>query len=157
MKKLWAPWRMEYILESKKSGCIFCKTLKEKQDERNLIVYRSSHSFVMLNKYPYNNGHLMIAPFRHISEIEKLNEKERLDIFNLVEKSVKALKRAMSPEGFNIGANFGDIAGAGVKDHLHIHIVPRWKGDTNFMPILADTAVLPQALSETYKKLKYEF
>ncbi len=151
---LWAPWRMKYILCEEDEGCLFCEKPKLGKDEEVHIVHRSTHSFIMLNKYPYNNGHLLLAPFRHVAGIEELNKDEILDLFSLAQLCVRVLKEELNPQGFNLGMNIGDVAGAGVKDHFHLHIVPRWTGDTNYMPVVASTNVMPEALSETYGKLK---
>jgi ATP adenylyltransferase len=144
---------MEYIQAEPFSGCLFCQKYSEKKDEENYILFRSSLCFVMLNLYPYNTGHLMVAPVRHVGDITFLFKKEIIDIMDLVQKGVEALKKVYNPEGFNIGLNLGVVAGAGITDHLHIHIVPRWQGDTNFMPVLTDTKVIPQYLHKTYKAL----
>jgi len=157
MKVLWAPWRMEYILKNKEDGCVFCKGLKENNDEKNLILIRSEKAVIFMNRFPYNNGHLLIMPTRHIGELEELTQEEVLDIHNLIQLSLSALKKSLNPDGFNIGLNLGRVAGAGVVDHIHWHIVPRWQGDTNFMPVLAEVKVMPEHLSQTYKKLKQAF
>jgi ATP adenylyltransferase len=157
MDILWAPWRLKYILESsklKETECIFCKALKENQDENNYIVYRGKFSFIILNAYPYNPGHVMVTPYRHVPSIEMLEEDEGLDLFKTLKLSVEALRRVYSPDGFNIGINIGKVAGAGIESHVHIHVVPRWNGDTNFMPVISNTKVIPETLSETYRKLK---
>ena len=153
MNITWAPWRMEYIQSEQQSKCLFCQKYSETTDRDNYILYREPLSFVMLNLYPYNNGHLMVAPVRHIKNITLLNRDEMYSLMDLVQKSVKALTKAYKPEGFNIGLNLGAVAGAGIADHLHIHIVPRWQGDTNFMPILSETKVMPQYLQKTYMDL----
>lgn len=144
---------MEYILSSKEGRCIFCDKTKEKDDEKNYILLRKNLSFVMLNTFPYNCGHLMVAPFRHTVEIEELNEEEIVEMGKLVIESVQVLKRVLKPEGFNIGMNLGRVSGAG-ESHLHVHIVPRWEGDTNFMPVMTDTKVISEALVDTYRRLK---
>jgi ATP adenylyltransferase len=154
MDILWAPWRIEYITQSKEAGCIFCNKPSENQDQKNLILFRRKSSFVIMNFYPYNNGHLMIVPFRHISDIADLTADEKLELMDLLALSKEALRQTMSPQGFNIGMNLGEVAGAGVKDHLHFHIVPRWNGDTNFMPICGHTKVISEGLTETWEKLK---
>lgn len=156
MKYLWAPWRMDYILSSKEKGCIFCLKPLENRDKENLILFQGKDAFIMMNRYPYNSGHLMIVPKRHCTELEKLKEKEWKEIFYFLQVSVKVLKETLSPQGFNIGMNLGKIAGAG-EEHLHFHIVPRWTGDTNFMPILGETKVIPEYLLNTYEKLKVAF
>ena len=154
MHRLWAPWRLKYIKENKKEECIFCNKAREKKDEENYILLRGKTSFVILNAFPYNNGHLMIAPYRHISSLEKLNSEEQIEIMQLTSRMIRLLKEVMQPEGFNIGVNLGKAAGAGIEGHLHFHIVPRWVGDYNFMPLLSDTKVIPEALDESYRKLK---
>ncbi len=154
MEKIFAPWRIEYIKMEKMEGCIFCELPKENKDEKNLILHRGKHAFVIMNNYPYNPGHVMVAPYRHVGSWENLNDEEVLDINNLVSLMIRAIKKAMNPHGFNIGINLGRVAGAGIVDHVHVHIVPRWDGDTNFMPVLADTKVIPQAMRETYRELK---
>jgi len=154
MDYLWAPWRMDFIENPKKSyECIFCIKIKENRDKENLILYRSTYSFVIMNLYPYNNGHLMIAPYRHIKDLEILSEEESKDIFFLIIKSLKVLKKTLNPAGFNIGMNMGKCAGAGIEEHIHIHIVPRWEGDTNFMPVISHTRVMPELLITTFSKL----
>ena len=153
--RLWAPWRMEYILDdSRGGGCIFCDYAKEEEDRKNLILSRGEKSFVIMNRYPYANGHLMITPYAHLSDVSLLSDGEMLELSSEIKRSVGILKKAMFPDGFNIGMNVGKAAGAGIDDHLHMHIVPRWNGDTNFMPVLSDTRVMPEALDETYRKLK---
>jgi ATP adenylyltransferase len=156
MERLWAPWRMEYIDSAREGegGCIFCDLPAEGDDEKNYILARSEKAFAVLNKFPYNSGHLMIAPFRHVGDVEELEDEEALAMHELLQKSLKALTEAMKPDGFNIGMNLGRVAGAGIPDHLHWHVVPRWSGDTNFMPVIAETKVLPELLSDTYEKLQ---
>jgi len=153
LKNLWAPWRLAFIIEEKKNTCIFCEKSKENDDQKNLIFERRRSVFGILNRYPYNAGHLMIAPYRHIKDIDELTEEEWRETLELLRDSINVLKRAMSPEGFNIGFNVGRAAGAGY-DHIHLHVVPRWNGDTNFMPVLSDTKVIPEHLQETYRKLR---
>ena len=157
MDTLWAPWRIEYIKQPKEPGCIFCTKPAEHQDDKNFIVHRGRTAFVIMNFYPYNNGHLMVVPFRHTADIEDLTDNEKLEIMDLLSRSKQALNRTMSPHGFNIGMNLGEVAGAGVKDHLHFHIVPRWSGDTNFMPICGHTKVVSEGLAETWEKLRKAF
>ncbi|MDO8588622.1 MAG: HIT domain-containing protein [Armatimonadota bacterium] len=157
MDRLWAPWRMEYIAENQNGpGCIFCTKPQENRDEENLVLYRAGSSFIILNAFPYNNGHLLVAPYRHIAELSALSDEEQLDLLKVTTLGCDLLKAACNPHGFNIGVNLGQVAGAGIADHLHIHIVPRWSGDTNFMPVIAETKVLPQALSATYQGLMTE-
>jgi ATP adenylyltransferase len=153
MKYLWAPWRMEYILEKKQKGCIFCEKPKEKKDKRNLILYQDKYALVMLNKFPYNNGHVMVVPKHHCSDLTQLGDKESQELFYLLKDTTRLLKTILHPHGFNIGMNLGKIAGAGVEDHVHFHIVPRWNGDTNFMPILGKTKIVPDYLEITYDSL----
>ena len=157
MKQIWAPWRMEYIRMEKPEGCFLCDKPKESDDIANYILYRGDKNFVIMNTYPYNSGHLMIAPYRHVASLEKLTDEELGEHFQIVSRSVKVLKQVFKPDGFNIGINMGRVAGAGIDDHVHIHIVPRWLGDTNFMPVITDTRVINEALSETYKKLQMKF
>jgi ATP adenylyltransferase len=156
MERLWAPWRMEYIDSAREGegGCIFCDLPAEDDDEKNYILTRTGKAFAMLNKFPYNNGHLMIAPFRHVGEVEGLEDEEALDLHHLMQKSLKALKEAMNPDGFNIGMNLGQVAGAGIPDHVHWHLVPRWSGDTNFMPVIAEAKVLSHPLQESSANLR---
>jgi len=157
MERIWAPWRIEYILMEKPEGCILCDKPREDKDEQNYILYRGNKNFIMLNSYPYNPGHLLVAPYRHIANLEELTEKERSEHFELVSRSVRVLREAFNPGGFNIGANIGKVAGAGIDDHFHSHIVPRWQGDINFITVLNDVRVIPQALSETYQMLVGKF
>jgi ATP adenylyltransferase len=159
MEKLWAPWRMEYILDSKESGdeCIFCDLPRQKNDEQNYIIFRSKLSFVMLNKFPYNNGHIMVIPYKHEADYTALDQDILADIQQLIQKSLIALKNCMEPHGYNVGLNLGRTAGAGIDAHLHYHIVPRWSGDTNFMPVLSDTKVISESLEKSWQKLSREF
>lgn len=155
MERLWAPWRMKYIETGGRTpGCIFCVLPAEQKDNENLILYRGETCFVMLNTFPYNSGHLMVAPFKHTADMYSLTDEELLEASHLVRYSVKLLTAVMSPEGFNLGVNLGRAAGAGVADHIHWHIVPRWNGDTNFMPVIGETKVLPESLEDTYRKLR---
>ncbi len=157
MENIWAPWRMDYILNDKENSCIFCDKSKENEDKKNLILLRKNLCFVIMNLYPYNNGHIMIAPYRHIGNVTEANREESLEIFETMQDCVKVLEKTFKPEGFNIGINLGRVAGAGIKDHVHLHIVPRWEGDTNFMPVLADVRVIPEHISKTYNTLKERF
>ncbi|MFC1973753.1 HIT domain-containing protein [Chloroflexota bacterium] len=154
MKRIWAPWRIEYIRDQKVKGCIFCDKPKENSDIQNYILFRGEGNFVILNSYPYNPGHLMIVPYRHAANLEELTDQELFEHFDLVRKSTKALREASEPEGYNIGINLGLVAGAGVKDHVHTHVVPRWKGDTNFMTVISDTRAIPEALASNYTQLR---
>lgn len=153
MDTLFTPWRMEYIRSSKQDGCIFCEML-ERDDRDALIVRRGRHAFLVLNRYPYNNGHFMSVPYRHVDSFENLSAEETAEMMALLSQGIVALRKAFNPEGFNVGANIGKVAGAGVKDHVHMHVVPRWAGDTNFMPLFGETRVIPQTLEETYDELK---
>jgi ATP adenylyltransferase len=157
MEHIWAPWRIQYILDEKPERCILCEKPKEDKDVQNYILYRGDRNFIMLNSYPYNPGHLLVAPYRHIGSLEELMEEERNEHFKLISRSLEVLKEAFKPGGFNIGSNIGGVAGAGIEDHFHSHVVPRWQGDTNYIPVLADLRVLPQALSDTYKTLEGKF
>jgi ATP adenylyltransferase len=158
MKKLWAPWRLEYIINAQyEEDCIFCTKPKESTDKENLIVYRSQHCFVILNKYPYNNGHVMVVPYLHTSDLTSLTDDVLLNIQQVIQLTIKALNRSMKPHGINVGINLGRTAGAGIDEHLHYHLVPRWDGDTNFMPILAETKVISEGLAESWEKLRRAF
>jgi ATP adenylyltransferase len=144
---------MKYILSEKSEECPFCEKANQKKDKENYILLRGKRTFIILNTFPYNNGHLMVVPYRHLANLEELNQQELSELTSLVMKGVTSLKEAFNPDGFNIGLNLGEAAGAGIKDHLHIHIVPRWSGDNNFMPVVADTKVIMESLDDTYKKL----
>jgi ATP adenylyltransferase len=153
VKTLWAPWRMEYILDEKEKECIFCAALTE----RNLTLYTGALSMVMMNKYPYINGHLLVAPKRHVATLDELTMEEMGDLLKTVRESMGVLKRVMRPDGFNVGLNLGIVAGAGVEQHLHFHIVPRWHGDTNAMTVFAEVRVIPEHLEATRRNLKPHF
>ena len=152
MKVLWAPWRGEYITSEKDGRCIFCRVSEENNDEKNYVFARKRDVFGMLNKFPYSSGHLMIAPYRHVTDIGDLEEAEWVGMLELAKVSVKVLKDLMHPDGLNLGINSGDASGAGF-EHLHLHLVPRWKGDTNFMPVLAETKVISEHLDAVYGKI----
>lgn len=154
IKKHWAPWRMAFILGPKEKGCVFCKLPRQKTDQQNLILYRGRHNFIILNKYPYNNGHLMVIPYRHVKDLNKLTRAAHGEMLELCGIAARALEKTMKPQGHNLGMNLGAAGGAGIRDHLHMHVVPRWVGDTNYMPILADTKVLVENLEETYLRLQ---
>jgi len=159
-KPLWAPWRMEFIRAQKPDGCIFCDfpaEVGEEADRRNLIVHRSAHAFTILNRYPYNSGHLMVVPRAHLSDLESLPPEAMRDLSEELALAATVLKKAYRPEGMNVGMNLGQVAGAGIADHLHWHVVPRWKGDTNFMPVIADLRVVPEALAEAWARLRAGF
>jgi ATP adenylyltransferase len=158
MKVLWAPWRMDYILSDKKSqGCIFCELPKQEKDRDNLILYRSSDTFVIMNRYPYNNGHIMVVPYSHIATLDRMDEGTMLDFMKVTKHAVQSIQRAFMPEGFNMGINIGKIAGAGMEEHLHLHIVPRWAGDTSFMTVFDEIRVVPEHVLGTYDKLYAAF
>lgn len=157
MKFIWAPWRVQYIRAEKHEGCIFCDKPKETNDEANRILFRGKFNFVMMNNYPYNPGHVMVIPYRHIANVEELTSDEKLEHLEIISRCVEVLKKAYYPAGFNTGMNLGRVAGAGIDDHIHTHVVPRWQGDTNFMPVVADIRVIPEAVDATYKRLKSEF
>lgn len=154
MKTMWAPWRIEYILGSKEEGCIFCKAM---EDGNDLTLYRGRTTMVVMNKFPYINGHLLVAPVRHVSTLHELDQAEMGALLKTVEQSIGVLKEAMKPEGFNVGLNLGKVAGAGVEEHLHFHIVPRWSGDTNALAVMAEVRVIPQHLLETCRLLRPHF
>jgi ATP adenylyltransferase len=154
MKTMWAPWRMEYILGEKDKGCIFCKALSEEDD---LTLFKGKSTMVVMNKYPYINGHLLVAPSRHLSSLEQLSKSEMGVLLETVEKSVGILKKVMNPDGFNVGLNLGKVAGAGVEEHLHFHIVPRWFGDTNALTVFADVRVIPEHIQTTCSNLRPYF
>ena len=160
MDRLYAPWRMAYIDQPDKdhpadgSGCIFCDKAAQDADDKNLIVHRGTHAFVLLNLFPYNNGHLMVAPYQHTASLGDLGDATALELMTLARQAQAALERAFHPHGYNLGMNLGTVAGAGIADHLHLHVVPRWNGDTNFMPVLADVKVLPDSLENSARKLR---
>lgn len=150
MQPIWAPWRMEYILSKKGPECIFCDKPKEDKARENLILYRSTYAFVMMNRYPYNNGHLMVVPYLHTPTIDGLSNEVLLDFMKVTRYSIECLKKAFMPEGFNLGINIGEVAGAGIEEHVHLHMVPRWAGDTSFMTVLGEVRVIPEHIMETY-------
>lgn len=156
MDNLWAPWRMTYIAPKIPASqeCIFCTLPAAHRDEENHILYRGEHCFMILNLYPYNPGHLMIAPYQHVNSIEKLESATLAELMFQVQLALRALRSTMQPDGFNMGINEGKVAGAGFDGHVHLHIVPRWNGDTNFMPVLADVKVMPEHLDNTYRQMK---
>jgi ATP adenylyltransferase len=163
VKTLWAPWRAEYIYcaagqnPAGRRHCLFCNLLKTKDDRGNLMLYRGRHAFVVMNRFPYNNGHLMVAPNRHTADLETLSSAESTELFRLVQKALAVLRRGLKPQGFNVGANLGRVSGAGVAGHVHMHVVPRWLGDVNFMPLLSETKVISEHLAETYDRLRRGF
>ena len=157
MDRLWAPWRMSYILETVKQeqpdGCVFCRMIEDLDDSKNLILIRGKHSFVVMNLFPYNSGHLMVIPLRHTGDYGSLSADEHVEMGELIEVSRKALAECFTPHGYNIGMNIGRAAGAGILDHLHYHVVPRWNGDSNFMSAVGETKVLSESLPESYARL----
>jgi len=154
LSRLWAPWRIEYIRQAKDSACVLCTAPARHDDEAAGILYRGRLNFIIMNAYPYSPGHLMVAPFRHTADLEAITPEESAEHHELVKLAVSLLRTAVRPEGFNVGLNLGRVAGAGVDQHLHTHIVPRWQGDTNFMPVLSGTRVLSESLVSMYKRLK---
>ena len=158
--RIWAPWRLEYVKDAAKDdeqGCIFCAKPGEADDRANLIVHRGERCFVILNLYPYTNGHLMVAPFEHVAGVQDLATETTAEMMALAQRAIAVLEAEYEPHGFNVGFNQGRVAGAGVEHHIHMHVVPRWGGDTNFMPVLADTRVMPQTLEQTYEALSGAF
>jgi len=154
VKRIWAPWRMAYIQRDESSSeCVLCEKWISHDDAANLVLYRGNRAYIILNLYPYNNGHLMVVPYEHVSSLEDLDAETLTELMLLVKRSLAALRETMHPDGFNIGVNLGQAAGAGIYEHVHIHVVPRWQGDTNFMPVLAETRVIPQMLEDTYAQL----
>ena len=159
-ERIWAPWRLAYVKDaSKDSGqeCIFCIKPEESDDRTNLIVHRGERCFVILNLYPYTNGHLMVAPYEHVGSIQAIEPETTAEMMRLAQRAISVLEESYEPHGFNVGFNQGRVAGAGVEHHIHMHVVPRWGGDTNFMPVLADTRVMPQTLEQTYEALAERF
>ena len=153
MKNIWAPWRLDYILGPKDKNCIFCSKPRENEDKKNLILYRGKQNFVILNLFPYNNGHLMVVPYTHTSDIQGIGADDANEMMRLTKRCVALLKERFKPHGFNIGMNLESAAGAGIDEHIHMHVVPRWNGDTNFMPVLGETRVMPQHIQSTYDAL----
>ena len=154
MDKLWATWRIDYIRSPKDDGCVFCSKIDSENDQKNLVLFKGRSSFVLMNLYPYSNGHLMIAPYQHTSDPSKLSKKTNMEIIEMANKSMEILRMVMKAEGFNFGANIGEGSGASIPKHLHFHVVPRWKSDTSFMPVVGSTKVVAQGLYDTYDHLK---
>lgn len=154
MKVLWAPWRVEYVTSSDAGKeCIFCPGDNRSRDEERLILYVGERSVVLMNRFPYINGHLLVAPVRHVATLDSLLSEEKLDLITMVERSIDALRGVMNPGGFNVGINLGKVAGAGLEEHIHVHVVPRWSGDTNYMTVVGEVRVIPEHLRATYQKL----
>jgi len=157
MERLWAPWRLEYVTKDKPEGCVFCEKPLSGDDRAAYIIHRGTHAYVILNAFPYNNGHVMVAPYAHLASLEELPAVTLHEMMDLAQLCSRALTQACSPDGLNVGFNLGSAAGAGIKDHLHLHLVPRWSGDTNFMPVIADVRVIPQSLDRSYQSLTEAF
>ncbi|HMC09482.1 MAG TPA: HIT domain-containing protein [Actinomycetota bacterium] len=157
MDRLFRPWRMAYVSGPKTEACFLCEAVVSEDDASNLVVARGSYGLVILNRYPYNSGHVMIAPLRHVADLADLRSEERLGIMDLLVETLPVLGAEFNPDGSNVGINLGRAAGAGVPDHVHVHVVPRWVGDTNFMPVLGETMVLPESLEDTFLRLRRRF
>lgn len=157
MKQLWAPWRLQYVAGPTQDACIFCAAARAGDDRDSLVVYRSAYTLVLMNRFPYNSGHVMVVPYRHERRLTDLDDAEALELIRLTDLSIRAQEMAFHPEGTNVGVNLGKAAGAGIDDHLHMHVVPRWVGDTNFMPVLGDVKVIPEHLEATYQRLRDAF
>lgn len=158
--RIWAPWRLSYVKDASKDNeeeCIFCAKPAQDGDEANLIVHRGERAFVILNLFPYTNGHLMVAPYEHLGRLQEVPAETLAEMMSLAQRGMDGLERAYDPHGYNVGFNQGRVAGAGVEHHIHMHVVPRWGGDTNFMPVIADTKVMPQSIEQSYEALKGEF
>jgi ATP adenylyltransferase len=158
LKRLFSPWRSAYIetfkSRKKTKGCLFCRVAKSKDDNKNLVVWRGKHAFVLMNLYPYNSGHLLVVPYKHTKGMNQLSAQESAEVMRVSGHCMKALGKISKPHGFNFGANLGRVAGAGIEGHVHFHVVPRWNGDTNFMPVLSDTKVISEEMKKTWKELK---
>jgi len=157
MQQLWAPWRISYIREQKEKGCVFCLKQKSTDDKHSLILSRGDHSFVLMNLYPYNNSHLLISPYNHVATTDQLNIETLNEIIWFANESMIIINNNLNADGYNFGANIGNAGGAGISDHIHFHVVPRWNGDTNFMPVVGETKVQVQGLQETYDELIIHF
>ncbi len=157
MDVIYSPWRLDYILSKKEDECIFCVKPQTDEDEKQLIPYRSQHCFVILNVYPYNNGHIMVVPYKHVASLDLLEKEELNDLFQTVQLSERVLRKVYSPDGMNIGMNMGKSAGAGIAEHIHVHIVPRWQGDVNFMNSVGGVRVIPESFERAYKQIKEQF
>jgi len=158
MTHLWTPWRSVYMQQKKdKTRCIFCDALASGSDEENLVIYRGESTFAILNRYPYTSGHLMIAPNLHVSRLAQISDRTADEIMNLTRRAEEIIEHIYHPDGLNIGMNLGQAAGAGIEEHIHMHVLPRWNGDANFMTSIGDTRVIPESLRDTYFKLKQAF
>jgi ATP adenylyltransferase len=156
--RIWAPWRLRYVSSAnKQTECVFCAKPDEGDDRAALIVHRGERCYVILNLYPYTSGHLMVAPFEHVGRLQDIAPETTAEMMNLAQQAIRKMEEVYSPEGFNLGVNQGRVAGAGVEGHIHLHVVPRWAGDNNYMPVVADTRVMPQSLEETYDALEGGF
>jgi ATP adenylyltransferase len=159
-QRIWAPWRLEYVKDASKDNsdaCVFCAALEAGDDEANLIVHRGERCFVILNKFPYTNGHLMVAPYEHVPALQEIDAETLSELMSLAQRCIHALESSYSPHGYNVGCNQGRVAGAGVEHHIHMHVVPRWGGDTNFMPVLGDTRVMNQTLEDSFETVRKAF
>lgn len=153
MRRLWTPWRLEFIRGERPSTCVFCDKANDNKDRDNLVLFRGEHNYIIMNLYPYTNGHLMVIPYGHAQSMDCLDPKVINEMMGLVNRCLIATRKAMSPHGFNVGANIGKAAGAGIEEHFHMHVVPRWQGDHNFMPVLSNTQLIPEMLRATYDRL----
>jgi ATP adenylyltransferase len=154
MKHLWSPWRLEYLVAPRTDGCVFCHAAESEDDRQTLVLFRGERAFLILNRYPYNNGHFMVVPYAHLPSLEDLDAPTLTEMMLLLNRGLAGLRAVMCPDGFNVGVNLGHVAGAGIEEHVHIHVVPRWSGDTNFMPVVGDMRVVPQTWLQTYDDLK---
>jgi len=158
LDRLWNPWRYQYVSkENKPDGCIFCALPREERDEQNLIVYRGQSNYIILNRYPYTTGHLMVVPYQHTNSLQGIDEATAMELFSLVRTAEGKLRSIYRPNGMNLGMNLGEAAGAGIAEHIHMHVLPRWIGDSNFMTVIGETRILPEDLAETYRRLKAVF
>jgi len=157
LDRLWNPWRFQYVTKEKREGCIFCELPLEGRDEQNLIVYRARFNYVILNRYPYTTGHLMVVPFKHTDSLQGIDDDASQELFELVRTADRKLRDVYHPKGMNLGMNQGEAAGAGIAEHIHMHVLPRWIGDANFLTVIGETRILPEELSDTYRKLKAVF
>jgi ATP adenylyltransferase len=158
LDRLWNPWRYQYVTkENRPEGCIFCDLPKEQNDEATLIVHRGRFNYVILNRYPYTTGHLMVVPFKHTDSLQGIDDATAQELFMLVRVADQKLREVYRPKGMNLGMNLGEAAGAGIAEHIHMHVLPRWIGDANFLTVIGETRILPEELSETYRKLKGVF